>query len=125
MHHLARSNTPGCDFAHDTLHILYLPDLFPQQVAFVRVAEKILHHRLAVAYRAHILERECQPAVQQTPAHRRNGMVEDIVERLALCRLPAEEFEVMNGKAVEPYVFVFLNTAQVLYMTRLQVLRHI
>ena len=52
-------------------------------------------------------------------------MVEDIVECLALRRLPAEEFQVVDGEAVKPHVFIFFDTAKVLNMTRLQVLRHI
>ena len=48
-----------------------------------------------------------------------------IEEGLALCRLTACQFEVANRETVQPHVFVFLDTAQVLDMARLQVLRHV
>ena len=63
LHHLARTDTPCGNLAHDTFHILNLLNLLPQQIACLGVAEEILHHRLAVAYRAHILQRECHPAM--------------------------------------------------------------
>ena len=63
LHHLTRADTSCGDLAHNTFHILNLLNLLPQQIACLGVAEEILYHRLAVAYRAHIFQRECHPAM--------------------------------------------------------------
>ncbi len=63
--------------------------------------------------------------MEHTTAHRRDGPVDDVVERAALFGLSAEELEIADGEAVEPHEAVFLDTAQMLYMPRLEVLGHV
>ena len=60
--------------------------------------------------------------MEQATAHRGDGAINNIVERDTILSLSAQQFQIANGKAVHPYVFVFFDTAQVLDMSCLQVL---
>ena len=51
-----------------------------------------------------------------------DGAINDIVECDTILSLSAQQFQIANGKAVHPYVFVFFDAAQVLDMSCLQVL---
>ena len=96
-----------------------------QRLAVFGVLKEVFDYRLTVADRTNVLEWKRHPSVQHTSAHRCDRAVDDIVEGGTVIGLPVREFEVTNRETVEPHVFVFLDTAQVLDMSRLQVLRHV
>ena len=89
------------------------------------MAEEVFDNRLPVADRAHLFERERHPAVEHSSSHRGNGLVEYIIERLAVVTLTVEKFEVADREPVEPHVLVGFQTAERMNMFGLQVLGYI
>ena len=63
--------------------------------------------------------------MEQASAHRGDGAIDDVVEGTTLFCLSTEQFKIADGEAIEPHIFLFFDTAEVLYMACLQVLRHI
>ena len=125
MYHLARTDTTRGDLADDALEVADLLQRLADRLACLGLAEQVFHYRLTISYRSYFLERERHPAVQHTSAHRGDSAVDDVEQRTAVLALPARQFQIADREAVEPYVFVFFDTAQVLDMSRLEVLRHI
>ena len=91
LHHLAGCDTPRRNLANHTLHIVNTLQVLTNNFALLRVTEKVFHHRLAVAYRAHLFERKGHPTMEQTSAHRSNRTVNNIVERGAILSLSAQQ----------------------------------
>ena len=89
------------------------------------MAEEVFYHCLAIADGTHILQRECQPTVQQSSAHWGCCAVNDIIERRAILALSAQQLQVANREAVHPYELILFNATKMLNMTILQVLRSV
>ena len=63
--------------------------------------------------------------MQHPSSHGRDRTVDNIKQCAALFGLSAQKLQIADGELVQPYVFVFLYTAQMLDMSRLQVLGHV
>ena len=125
MYHLAWSDTSRGDLADDTFEVTYLGERVSQRLAGFGVLEEVFDHCLSIAYCPHLFERESHPTMEESSTHRSDRAVDDVVQRFTLFGLAVVEFEVLDGEAVEPDIFIFFDTAEVLDMSGLEVLRHI
>ena len=123
--HLARADTSRCHFAYKTLHILDSRQLFLQLLARLRIAEEMFYYGLTITNRTDILKRECHPPTHSATAHRCEGLIEDVDKGLAVLCLSSKQFKITKGKTVQPHESVLLNTAYILNMAVLEVLRHV
>ena len=82
----------------------------------------MLHHVQAAVDGLDILQREQNPAAHHAAAHRRDGAVDDIEQRLAVVTHGGYQFQVADGKLVQTYITLCLNARQVGDVTQLGVL---
>ena len=85
---------------------------FGNKILEIRLSEEILHYIEALVHRLHILQREKQPAFQQTRTHRTDGMVNYIQQTCAPIIHTAHKLQAANRKLIHAYIAVFFNTRQ-------------
>ena len=71
----------------------------------------------------HVFQGEDQPASQQSPSHRRDGLVDDIQQRLAIILHRMDQFKAADGEFIQTDILIFLNAGDAGDMAYLGVLR--
>ena len=84
-----------------------------------------LHHILPAGYRSRIFQRHCNPFPQQAGAHRAAAAVHHIQQRSALLHQRSEDFQIAEGKTVDPYELVAVDAGDAADMVERGVLGHL
>ena len=92
------------------------------QFAAVGVAHEVLHHVEAAVDGLGVLQREQHPAAHHASAHRRDGAVDDVEQRLAVVVHGCHEFQVADGEFVQAHIALGLDARQVGNVSQLGVL---
>ena len=112
LHHLTRRHTTDGHLRDDTLQVPYPVQLLVDRLAEVGLAIVVVHDVEAFVDGPFVLQREHQPAAQQTATHRAHRPVDHVEERLAILLHRLQQFQRADGEFVEAHIFLLLDTLQ-------------
>ena len=122
LHHLAGRHPSDGHFRHDALEVAHALQLTIYQLFEFWLAEEILHHVEAFVDGFLVFQGEHHPSAQQSSAHRRYGLVDDVEQRDAALLHGIHQLERADGELVEAHIFLFLDAREAGDMTDLRVL---
>ena len=118
----ARVGTPHGHLANDALHIAQTAQSFIDRFGKVGVAEEVFHYVQALLDAFGMDEREEHPAVQQTAAHGRGGVVDDAEERTSALVHGTDQLQAAHSELVEAHIGLVVDAANGGDVARLSVL---
>ena len=125
MHQFARRDAAHGSLGRQALQVTDEFQPFLDQFAAVGVAHEVLHHVEAAVDGLGVLQREQHPAAHHASAHRRDGAVDDVEQRLAVVVHGCHEFQVADGEFVQAHIALGLDARQVGDVSQLGVLGNV
>ena len=125
LHHFTRINAGHGYFPDDAFQIAHLSELLFNLRFQFQMPGEMLHNVKPVVDCRNFFQRKNNPAFQKARAHRRDGFVNYLHQRFCPFVDRIKQFEVANGEAVEPNVFVLLDARQTRNMAQIGMLREV
>ena len=118
----ARVGTPYGHLANDAFHVAQTAQSFIDRFGKVGVAEEVFHYIQALLDAFGMDKREEHPAVQQTSAHGRGGVVDDAQKRTSAFVHSADQLQATHGELVEAHISLVVDATDGGDVARLSVL---
>ena len=125
LHHLARRYPPHGHLGNDPLHVAHFGQLPDQCLTQQGVARKQGHGVLSATDLGLVAEWKEQPALQQSCAHGRGGLVDRFQKGAAAFAHRSHKLKAVDGEFVEPDVTLLLDAQERRDVSHLRVLRAI